>query len=79
MSDRQPQGQPGQRYDTKDHPLDPPAAPALSRPTTTWPRPPAEGDDTPVEAARVFAVLGLLALALILFIGLMVALRLIVL
>ncbi|HMQ30550.1 MAG TPA: hypothetical protein PKD53_07460 [Chloroflexaceae bacterium] len=66
------------RYDTKDHPLDPPSAPALSRPTTDGRRPPGEGVDA-LELTRLFAVLGLLALALVLFIGLMLVLRLTVL
>lgn len=66
------------RYDTKGHPLDPPAAPALSAPTTDERRPPGEGVDG-LELTRVFAVLGLLGLALVLFIALMVALRLTVL
>lgn len=64
-----------QIHDEKDHPLDPPRAPAVSLPGAEAVHPPFDGRDEGVEALKVFAVLGLLTVALALFIALMVLLR----
>lgn len=61
--------------DVKDHPLDPPRAPAVSLPAAEGHHPPYDGRDDRVEALKVFAVLGLLTVALLLFIGLMTILH----
>ena len=66
-------------YDVQRSPLSPPGAPPVSVPTAEETRRPTDGDTSMVESIWVFAVLGLLTLALLLFVGLMVTLRLTVL
>lgn len=61
--------------DVKDHPLDPPHAPAVSLPAAEGHHEPYDGRDDRVEALKVFAVLGLLTIALVLFLGLMTLLH----
>lgn len=61
--------------DVKDSPLDPPKAPAVSMPLAEGHHTPYDGRNDNIEALKVFAVLGLLGIALVLFLGLMAILH----
>jgi hypothetical protein len=61
--------------DTKDSPLDPPKAPAISIPAAAGHHEPFDGADDRLEALKVYAVLSLLAIGFVLFVGLMTILH----
>lgn len=63
-------------YDVQSSPLTPPKAPPVSFPTARGHHRPDDGSNEAVESLRVFGVIGLLGLALALFLGLMLLLNL---